>query len=204
MKLILSGIQGSGKWTQWKILQDIHKFRIFETGGIIRKKAKEDSDLWRIIKETIEAWKLIWIDLIKEMLIDFIDNNNVENVIFDWIPRNMEQKKVFDDAMKWEDFKVLYLKLDKQEAIKRLLGRKFCPKTWETFSHDMNFDPKTWNELITRADDTEDAIEQRIQVFFDETVPVIEEYKKEWRVIEINADQNIFGVVYEINSKLGL
>lgn len=204
MKLILSGIQGSGKWTQWKILQDIHKFRIFETGWIIRKKAKEDSELGRTIKSTIESWNLIWIDLIEEMIKDFLDNNNVENVIFDWIPRNMEQKEVFDKAMKWEDFKVLYLKLDKEEAVKRLLWRKFCPKTWETFAHDINFDPKTGNELITRADDTKDAIEKRIQVFFDETVPVIEEYKKEWKLIEINADQNIFWVVYEINNKLGL
>jgi adenylate kinase len=204
MKIVLSWIQGSWKWTQWKILQDIHKFRIFETGWIIRKKAKEDSDLWRTIKNTIEAWNLIWIDLIKEMIEDFVKNNNVENVIFDWIPRNMEQKKVFDEVMEWEDFKVVYLKLDKQEAINRLLWRKFCPKTWETFSHDMNFDPKTWNELITRADDTKEAIEKRIQVFFDETIPVIEEYRKEWKVIEINADQNIFWVVYEINNKLWL
>jgi len=204
MKLILSGIQWSGKWTQWKILQDIHKFRIFETGWIIRKKAKEDSELWRIIKSTIESWNLIWIDLIEEMIKDFLENNNVDNVIFDWIPRNLEQKKVFDKAMNWEKFKVLYLKLEKEEAVKRLLWRKFCPKTWETFAHDVNFDPKTGNELITRTDDTKEAIEKRIQVFFDETVPVIEEYKKEWKVIEINADQNIFWVVYEINNKLWL
>ena len=204
MKIVLSWIQGSGKWTQWKILQDIHKFRIFETGWIIRKKAKEDNELGRTIKETIEGWNLVWIDLIKEMLIDFLKTNNVENVIFDWIPRNMEQKKVFDEALAWEDFKVVYLKLDKQEAINRLLGRKFCPKTWETFSSDMNYDPKTWNKLITRADDNEEAILNRIDVFFNETVPVIEEYKKEWKVIEINADQSIFWVTYEINNKLWL
>lgn len=203
MKVILSWIQGSGKWTQWKILQDIHKFWIFETGWIIRKKAKEDSELGRSIKETIESGNLVWIDLIKEILIDFVNNNNIENVIFDWVPRNLEQKKVFDEVIK-EDIKVIYLKLDKEEAIKRLLGRKYCPKTWETFSSDMNYDPKTWNKLERRADDNEEAILKRINVFFEETVPVIEEYKKEWKVLEIDANQNIFQVTYDINKQLWL
>ena len=203
MKLVFIWIQGSGKWTQGKILQEKYGFEIFETGGALRTLAKEDSNLWKRIKETIEWWNLVDINTIWEIIQDFLDkNSNISNIIFDWIPRNQEQKKLFDSLV--SDFKVVLFELPREVAEKRLLWRKYNPKTWETFVSSYNFDPKTWYKLEIRKDDNQEAIKQRIDSFYNKTMPIIEEYEKEWKLIKIMADNCIESVTFDLVKALKL
>ena len=203
MKLVFIWIQGSGKWTQWKILQQNYGFEIFETGGALRKIAKEDSDLWRQIKETIEAWKQVSSEMIENILVDFIENKaSGEKIIFDWLVRN-DWNKTTADKILW-DYKVIFFDLPREVAEKRLLWRKYNPKTGETFLFTFNYDPKTWDKLEVRKDDNEDSIKQRINEFFEKTMPVVEEYRKEWKLITIDANNCIEWVTKELVEKLGL
>jgi adenylate kinase len=114
----------------------------------------------------------------------------------------MGNKKTADKIL-W-DYKVVLFELSREKAEKRLLGRKYNPKTGETFLSTFNYDPKTWDKLEVRKDDNEDSIKQRIEEFYKKTLPVIEEYEKEWRLIKINADNCIEGVTKELIEKLGL
>ena len=203
MKLVFVWIQGSGKWTQWKILENNFWFEIFETGGALRKIAKENSELGRTIKNTIEAWKQVSPEMIEDILIDFIENKaSSKNIIFDGLVRNAWNKATADKIL-W-DYRVVLFELDREKAEKRLLGRKYNPKTWETFLSTFNYDPKTWDKLEVRKDDNQDSIKQRIEEFYEKTLPVIEEYESEWKLIKINADNCIDGVTKELVEKLGL
>jgi len=203
MKLVFVWIQWSGKWTQWKILQENYGFEIFETWWALRKIAKEDSELGRTIKETIEAWKQVSPEMIENILVDFIENKATsENIIFDGLVRNAWNKTTADKIL-W-DYKVVLFELPREKAEKRLLGRKYNPKTGETFLSTFNYDPKTGDKLETRKDDNEASIKQRIDEFYQKTMPVVEEYEKEGRLIKINADNCIEWVTKELVEKLGL
>ncbi len=203
MKLVFIWIQGSGKWTQGKILQEKYGFDIFETGGALRALAKENSELWRNIKETIEAWKQVSPEMIENILIDFIENKaSWENIIFDGLVRNAWNKATADKIL-W-DYKVVLFELDRNIAEKRLLWRKYNPKTWETFLSTFNYDPKTWDKLEVRKDDNQESIAQRIEEFYEKTLPLIEEYESEWKLIRINANNCIEWVTKELVEKLGL
>jgi len=142
MKLVFVWIQGSGKWTQWKILEEKYGFNIFETGWALRSLAKEESELWKKIKEIIEAWKQVTPQVIEDILNDFLEKSNSDNIIFDGLVRNAWNKKTADNSL--GDYKVVLFELSREIAEARLLWRKYNPKTGETFMSSFNFDPKTW------------------------------------------------------------
>ncbi len=203
MKLVFIWIQGSWKWTQWRILHEKYGFEIFETWEALRKIAKEDSELWNKIKETIEGWKQVSPEMIEDILVDFIENKaSSENIIFDGLVRNAWNKATADKIL-W-DYKVILFELEKEIAESRLLWRKYNKNTWETFSNKFNYDPKTWDKLEIRKDDNQEAIKQRINEFYEKTLPVIYDYEKEWDLIKINADNCIEGVTKELVKKLDL
>lgn len=202
MKIVLIWIQWSWKWTQWKILQKKFNFDIFETWQKVREIASKNTTLWKKIKDIIEKWNLVPMDIIWDIVKEYLKNTKQKNIIFDWIPRNIEQKNLFDSLV--NDFIVLHLKLDKYEAYNRLLNRKYNPKTWETFPPHFDFDPKTNDKLIHRPDDNEESIKKRIDIFFTETQKIIDEYKKEWKLIEIDASKSISEVTLEITQKIWL
>ena len=203
MQLVFIWIQGSGKGTQARILREKYGFEIFETGWVLRKLAKQDSELWRLIKETIEAGKQVTPEIIEMILEDFITNSESENIIFDGLVRNEWNKQTADRKLD-KNYKVVYFDLPEQEAMKRLLGRMYNPKTGETFPAGTEIDPKTGDKLIKRSDDEENAIRQRIKEFYEKTMPVVQQYEKEGRLIKINANQPIEEVTKEIITKLGL
>lgn len=202
MKLAFIWIQGSWKWTQWKILQEKYGFDIFESGWALRKIACEDSELWRRVKETIDAWLQVTPEIIEDILRDFLLKASSENIIFDWLVRNVWNKETADKIL-W-DYKVVLFELDRKEAEARLLGRMFNPKTWETFKSGTNFDPVTWDKLEQRIDDNQEAIKARIDLFYEKTMPVVELYELTWNLIRINADNCIESVTNELIEKLNL
>ena len=196
MYLIFIWIQGSGKWTQARLLQEKKWFTIFETWQALRNITKQDTDLWRLVKSTIEAGKQVTPDIVENILKDFLEKSKSENIIFDGLVRNKWNKDSAEKILK--TYKVLYFDLDEEEAMKRLLWRMYNPKTWATYPTWTIEDPKTGEKLVKRSDDEEDAIKQRIKEFFDKTIPVVKEYEKEWNLIKINAKQDIDNVTKEI------
>lgn len=189
MYIVLAWIQGSGKWTQARILEKKFNFEIFDTGWHIRELAKEDSEIWREIKKRIDAWNLVSIEILEQVVWNFIKNHKKDdNIIFDWIPRSLEQKDFFDKIV--TDFKIIYLNLSKEEAENRVIWRKICFSCQATYprNYEHKFCEKCGWKLWVRVDDSDDeALQKRINIFFTETVPVIEAYRSEWKVIDIDA-----------------
>jgi len=194
--LILFGMQGSGKGTQAKILAKKFGYKIFETGAELRIVAESDTPLGKKVKDIMNQGKLVDTSIIMEIVEEFCRNlDNDKHAIFDGIPRNMEQYKLFEAVMAKMGKKptALNIKLTNEEAMGRLLKRFTCVGV-----------DTTHNPLITeeeciamggtikrRSDDNEDVIKTRIEAFLTETQPVIEEYRKENRLKEVKGLQSV-------------
>jgi len=184
MHLILLGIQGSGKGTQAKLLLD-QGYKLFETGAQLRSIAKEDSELGKEIKAIIESGNLVSDELVCRLAANFIDSNKDSYIIFDGIPRNKSQYEAVVPMLqeKKVDFKVINFELDSDTAKKRMMKRA---------------------EIENRTDDTPEIMEKRIQIFLENTKPLLDEFSKVTEVINIDASQSIESVNIEVHNKLGL
>lgn len=202
MKIILIWIQWSWKWTQAKILKEKYGFKIYETWKFLREMASKDSELWKKIKSIIDSWRQVSPDVVEEILNEVMKDNHDKKLILDGFVRNPWNKLSVDKIIK--NYKVLYLNLPEKEARERLLWRMYDIETWETFIAWTLINPKNWNKLVKRADDEENAVNERIRLFYEITMPVIEEYKKSWNIIEVNANWSIEDVSHEIEQKIKL
>lgn len=202
MNLVFTWIQGCGKWTQARLLIDNFWFEIVEMWWELRKIAKEDTDFWRLIKETIESWSLVSPEMIAEIIKKVVNESKWKKMIFDGFIRNMWNKETFEEVC--PDYKVVFFELSEQKAKERLLWRMFDPETQETFIAWTKINPKTWATLIKRKDDNEESILTRINAFVTTTLPIVWIQRNEWKVVDINADQSIMSVFSEIKIKLWL
>lgn len=202
MKLVLIWIQGSWKWTQARLLKEKYWFDIFETWHELRHIGQKDTELWRKVKSIIESWSHVPAEIVGDILQEYTKHSRSERIIFDWLVRNLWNKEVADKSLL--DYSVLFFDMSEQESMRRLLWRVYNPKTWETFESWTLVDPKTWEELERRVDDQEEAIKTRIQRFYDNTLPLIDIYKKENRLISVDAEQSVEEVFKEVQQKLWL
>ena len=202
MKIVFIWIQWSGKWTQWRILVENFWFKIYETGTALREIASQNTPLWQLVKSTIDAWKQVSPEIVEDILREVIAQNEGKNLILDWFVRN-EGNKISADKIVW-DYKVVFFDLPETDAKARLLGRMYDKETWETFPAGTQLNPKNWNTLVKRADDEEQAINERIRLFYEKTMPIVDLYRQEWKVIEINAKWSIDEIALRLKESLGL
>lgn len=203
MDIILVWIQWSGKWTQARKIVDNFSYSFFEMGQKLRNFCEIWHELSPSVRQCIDSWKLVPQDMIAKILSHYKDTHKWVNILFDWIPRNVEQKDLFDEIIK--DYIVIFLDLQKDDAIKRLSGRRIDLITWESFSSDFVWDinPKTGNKLITRSDDTPEAVSKRVDIFYQNTLPLLALWASEWRkVYKIDASKSIDEVFEEIRKIL--
>ena len=202
MKIVFIWIQWSGKWTQWRILVENFWFKIYETGTALREIASQNTPLWQLVKSTIDAWKQVSPEIVEDILREVIAQNEGKDLILDWFVRN-EGNKISADNIVW-DYKVVFFDLPETDAKARLLWRMYDKETWETFPAWTLVNPKNWNQLVKRADDEEQAINERIRLFYEKTMPIVDLYRQEWKVIEINAKWSIDEIALRLKESLGL
>lgn len=202
MKLVFMWIQWSWKWTQARLLEEKYGFKIFWIGDALREVAKEDTEFWKLVNKTIKSWKLVEPYIVEKILKDYVNKNYYEKIIFDGLVRNIWNKNTADIILK--DYTVVFFDLPQIESNKRLLGRVMNLRTWKTFPAWTIVDPDTWDLLEKRSDDDESVIKKRIEEFFNKTFPMVDIYKKQWNLVEINANNSIEDVFKELELKLWL
>lgn len=211
MDIVLFGIQGSGKGTQGQYLVQKFGLQLFETGGELRRLSQEDSDLGKKVKSIIEAGHLVPTEVVMEIIENFMNHlPSGTNVLFDGIPRKQDQAEAFNNLMAklGRKFLGVLIEIPKEEALNRLINRRICPtcKTVYPKDYTANTCEKDGSELTTRSDDNPESINNRLDAFFNETMPVLNEYKKNGQMITINGLQSIEKVTedlfQELNNKL--
>lgn len=202
MKIVFIGIQWSWKWTQARLLEEKYWFKLYETWWALREIAGKDSELWKLVKATIERWDQVSPEIVEDILADVIKSNEWKSLILDWFVRN-EWNKISVDKIVWE-YKVIFFKLEENIAKSRLLWRMYDKETWETFPSWTLLNPKNWNKLEKRSDDEENSINTRIRLFFEKTMPIVDIYKNEWKLVEIDANWSIEEIHERIVKELWL
>ena len=206
MKLVFIGIQGSGKGTQAAILSSKYGFKHISTGDIFRSNIQNKTEIGKIIKEYVDNGKLVPDEIVLKMV--KIELDKYKDFILDGFPRNIDQAKFITENIKID--KVINLILDDEISKKRLMARRVCENC--KTDYNMLFKPPKvegvcdvcGGKVIRRKDDTENAIQERLDAFHSETAPVIEFFKELAFVADINADQSVEKIETEIITALGL
>lgn len=199
--IVLVGIQGSGKGTQArKILDKNPNFHFFEMGQRLRDFSKLEGKNPQIVKKCLEEGLLVPMDLIESMLVHYHDTYKDETIVFDGIPRSLEQLELFEKV--FDDYFVIFLDLEKEIALERLANRRIDPSNGMSFPADFvgDYSPFTGTKLITRDDDNEEAVLKRIEGFYRNTLPLLAEWAARGkRVYRIDASRSIEEVWETIN-----
>ncbi len=202
-------MQGSGKGTQGKILAERYGLKVFDMGGALRSMISFGSELGHLIKDTVESGNLVSDDIIMKVVEQFLAGEaKGNNVLFDGIPRTMHQAEALLALLtsNGRDAFALDIKISEPEAIDRLTKRRICVGCNEIYPAFFKGDTcsECGADLVTRSDDSNlDSINQRIHNFTAETMPVIEDFYKRDRLIEVDGEQAIPDVTEEMIEKAG-
>ena len=179
-------VQWCGKWTQANIfLQNNPNYKYFEAGNIFRALSSNKNIFSDYVSSRIQAWLLVE-DKLVFWLFDCWTKllNEWEYMLLDGFPRNLDQREYFvkQRANAGRDYVCVNFDLSREKAIERI--KKRAIEQW-------------------RMDDAnEETINKRLETFYVETLPVIQAFESEWKVISINADQGIEEIYNEVSNKL--
>ncbi|MBC7194472.1 MAG: adenylate kinase [Caldisericia bacterium] len=209
MKIVLLGNIGVGKGTQGKLLMEKYKIPYFATGDIFRENIKNNTPLGIMVKKIVEEGKLVSDELVNEIVFDKI--NNLENFILDGYPRTINQALSFENFLKSKGSDldlVIYINVPEEIIIKRLSGRRICPKCGKIYN--IYFDKPKNDEicdldnekLIIRDDDRVEVIEKRIEEFKLNTAPLIDFYREREKLFEVDGNKEVEEVFKDISEIL--
>ena len=189
LNIIFLGLSGSGKGTQVQLLSEVvrkhHPMHIISTGDLFRRLQEYTTDVGKRVKRILQEGGLPFDDLATTLWMHEIAFrvHEHEGIIFDGAPRRLDEAKNIDRFLDFlrrkENTKVVYLSVSPEEITKRLLNRG-------------------------RADDNLTAIEGRIDYFNKSVLPVLDYYRQEGRLIEINGERSSEEVHRDIVKALGL
>lgn len=204
MTIILLGPPGAGKGTQAKTLAGELTLVHISTGDLLRQNVTNGTDLGKKAKDFMNKGLLVPDELVTQMVSKRLDEADIKKgFILDGYPRNINQAQTLDDLLKQKRINIDFvIDLDtKQEVIiQRLSGRLACPKCSANF-HIKNMPPKKdmicdncGSILYQRADDKEETIKKRLEVYRCESAPLIRYYQSKQKLYRVVADEEA-GVV---------
>lgn len=208
MRIILLGPPGSGKGTQAKALSKALNITHISTGDILREEVKNNTPLGLQAKKYIDSGLLVPDDLVIRMLGARLNGPDIkEGFILDGFPRNIMQAEALDEILKPKKVEidnVFYLDASEPVIIQRLSGRRICSNCGAIF-HIKNMPPKVEGtcdkcngNIYQRSDDYPETIKNRLKVYLKETAALIDYYKKQKRLHNINADKDAQHLVGDI------
>lgn len=204
MYMILLGAPGAGKGTQATTISETLKLPHVSSGDLFRENLGKGTELGLLAKSYMDKGLLVPDDVTVRMVLDRLSQADCANgAILDGFPRTLEQAKALDEALEKQGKsidRVLYIQVENDELIARLSGRWIC-RSCQAPYHTTNMPPKVagkcdacGGELYQRADDTVETAKKRLEVYFEQTSPLIEYYQKKGVLREINGQQDIDAV----------
>ena len=209
MNLILLGMPGAGKGTQAEIIQKDFDIANISTGAMMREVSRSKGELAEKVQTYLSSGTLVPNDIIVEMLVQRIGQDDCrKGFLLDGFPRNLDQGKALDSANVSIDL-VLYLSISEDEIINRMSGRRVHLSSGRSYHVIHNppqkegFDDITGEALIQREDDAPEVIKKRLDVYFNETEPLLDFYRnKNLKFIEIDASKSLDEVTESIRQSI--
>lgn len=214
MNLILLGPPGAGKGTQAARMIEKYNIPQISTGDIFRKNIKEGTELGKKAQEYMNKGELVPDDLVIEIATTRLLEDDCKNgFLLDGFPRTVYQAEKLDAFLKDHGKKidkVLDISVEKNNLMDRLIGRRVCKACGATF-HITNMPPKKegicdvcGGELYQRADDTKETVENRIEVYNSQTMPLVDYYQNIGNIAHIDGANDLDNVFAQIVSVLGV
>ena len=201
MKLILLGPPGAGKGTLANLLKDELHISHISTGDILREEMKNNTSLGQQVKKYIEGGKLVPDEVVTKLIESrFLSNNiSAHGYMLDGYPRTKKQAEDLDrilgDSGKLLDY-AIYLESSLPVIIQRLTGRRVCRNCGALF-HIKNKPPREEGvcdvckgEVYQRADDNEETIKTRMDVYLKNAKPIVDYYQAQGKLKEVDADKS--------------
>ncbi len=203
--IIFLGMPGSGKGTISSELEKRADIIQVSTGDIFREEIKSETELGLQVKKIVESGAYVPDDITNEIVKNKINSLEAQNkkFILDGFPRTLQQAQFLDD-LGFSNYVVIYIKADVNEIIKRLSERFFCPKCKKTYnlssfkSKNHPYCENDNEQLIQRADDQPESVKKRLDVYNEQTSPLINFYKSKNKLVEIDSIPDINPMVNQI------
>ena len=197
MRLVLVGPPGAGKGTQAEFISAHLGVPKVSTGDIFRANVSQGTPLGREAKKFVDAGDLVPDEVTVGMVRDRLaEDDATKGFLLDGFPRNVPQARTLDDLLLSAGTPldvVLELVVDDDEVVRRLSGRRTCRNCGHIWHVD--FDPPTvegvcdscGGELFQRDDDKPDTIRHRLEVYYEQTAPLVSYYAEERLLVGIDA-----------------
>ena len=213
MKIIMLGAPGAGKGTQAKKIADTYKIPHISTGDIFRANIKEGTELGKKAKEYMDQGLLVPDELVVNLVVDRVQKEDCANgYVLDGFPRTIPQAECLDEALTKLNTKIDYainVEVPDENIINRMSGRRACVACGATY-HIVLIPTKVegicdrcGKELILRDDDKPETVKKRLDVYHEQTQPLIDYYTKQGSLVEVDGTQAMEDVFTSIVKILG-
>ncbi len=212
MDVILLGPPGAGKGTQAAALAETTGLAHVSSGDLFRDNIKRQTELGLLAKGYMDRGVLVPDEVTIRMILDRLAQPDArQGVIFDGFPRTDAQARALDEALAAQGRQInlaLQLNVDSEELVRRLSGRWIC-RVCQTPYHSITNPPavpgvcdRCGGELYQRDDDRPETVRTRLKVYFDQTKPLEEHYRRAGILKAIDGNQNIEQVSQELRSAI--
>ena len=212
MKIIMLGAPGAGKGTQAKRIAKKYDIPHISTGDIFRANIKEKTELGNKAKEYMDRGELVPDDITIGMLLDRIHKDDCKNgFVLDGFPRTIPQAESLTRALSELGEKIDYavnIDVPDESIITRMSGRRACLSCGATY-HIVYSAPKAkdvcdtcGNKLVIRDDDKPETVKKRLEIYHDQTQPLIDYYKNEKILASVDGTKDMEEVFLDIIAAL--
>ena len=212
MYIIMLGAPGAGKGTQADILSREMDLPHIASGDLFRQALEKKTEVGLLAKSYMNKGELVPDEITIKMILERMNQPDcAAGCLLDGFPRTLHQARVLDEALREQGKtigKAIYIEVPNEELVKRLSGRRLC-RVCQTPYHIISSPPKTpgkcekcGGELYQRSDDREETVKDRLNIFFTQTFPILDYYKKQNKLIRVNGNLEMQGVAREIISAL--
>ncbi len=202
VNIILIGAQGSGKGTQAKKLSTTLGVQHVASGDLFRQAAEEKTDEGARIKGILDRGELVPDDLTIKMVFARISEPDCvrDGFLLDGFPRTIPQAQALDAGLASDKRAInctVYLEVPREVLLKRLSGRYICRAHQHVYNIETN-PPKVagicdidGSELYQRSDDSGEAVQKRLDIFFNQTIKLLDYYRKQGKIITVDGNKGI-------------
>ena len=208
LRLVLFGPPGAGKGTQAQLLKESLGIPHLSSGDLFRHHLQEGTPLGMKAASYVNRGLLVPDQVTIDIMLDqVLALPNGEGFILDGFPRTQEQAMALDQALKADSReldKVLYINVPEKELVQRLGGRFVCRRCQAPYTRSQaeaqeeSRCPRCGGELDQRSDDSPERVQKRIEVYQNETVPVLDFYRQKGLLADISG----LGSVESVNRRL--